>query len=49
VSLLTRTDTSATSWSVDDLAKTLAAIPETAGVVVLADETGLHAIPVAAP
>ena len=49
VSLLTRTDTPATSWPVEELTETLAGLPDTAGVVVLANESGLHAIPVTAP
>lgn len=49
VSLLTRTDTPATSWPVEELAQTLASLPDAAGVVVLADDKGLHTIPVTAP
>lgn len=49
VSLLTRSDAPATSWPVDELEQALAGFPDTAGVVVLADDTGLHAIPVTAP
>ncbi|GAA1969123.1 hypothetical protein GCM10009817_06370 [Terrabacter lapilli] len=49
VSLLTRTDTPPTSWPMEELEQLLAAIPDAAGVVVLADDRGLHAIPVSAP